>query len=76
VSETPRFEQLAPSAIEDPGLADEGARVLEWTRRNMPLLHRLRAEFARARPLDGRRIGMCLHVEAKTGVLGPTPSGS
>ena len=44
------------------------ARVA-WARAHMPVLGRLRAEFERDRPLAGRRIGMCLHVEAKTAVL-------
>jgi adenosylhomocysteinase len=35
----------------------------------MPLLHALRAEYAAERPLAGRRLGMCLHVEPKTAVL-------
>jgi adenosylhomocysteinase len=35
----------------------------------MPLLAELRAEFAEERPLAGRRLGMCLHVEPKTAVL-------
>ena len=58
-----------PSVLEDRALAPEGEQVLAWTRLNMPLLARLRAEFERGRPLAGRRIGMCLHVEAKTAVL-------
>ena len=65
----PALASLEESTIADPGLAAEGAGVLEWTRRNMPLLARLGEELARERPLEGRRIGMCLHVEAKTGVL-------
>ncbi len=35
----------------------------------MPLLAALRDAFARERPLAGRRLGMCLHVEPKTAVL-------
>jgi adenosylhomocysteinase len=35
----------------------------------MPLLAALRAEYAAERPLAGRRLGMCLHVEPKTAVL-------
>jgi adenosylhomocysteinase len=35
----------------------------------MPVLAGLRDELARERPLEGRRIGMCLHVESKTAVL-------
>ena len=69
MTSAPGLTTLDESRIEDHGLAAEGAGVLEWTRRNMPLLRGLREEFARARPLEGRRIGMCLHVEAKTAVL-------
>jgi adenosylhomocysteinase len=35
----------------------------------MPLLAALAAEFRATRPLAGRRLGMCLHVEPKTAVL-------
>src|SRR5689334_12141357 len=35
----------------------------------MPLLAELRGSFAAERPLEGRRLGMCLHVEPKTAVL-------
>jgi adenosylhomocysteinase len=65
----PRFADLEPQVIENAALAEQGARVLEWTRLNMPLLRGLQERFAGERPLDGRRIGMCLHVEAKTAVL-------
>jgi adenosylhomocysteinase len=60
---------LQSSVLEDPALAGEGERVLAWTESNMPLLAGLRAEFEAEQPLAGRRIGMCLHVEAKTAVL-------
>ena len=69
MSERPPLADLESSHVEDAALAEAGAGVLEWTRLNMPLLRGLREEFARERPLDGRRIGMCLHVEAKTAVL-------
>jgi adenosylhomocysteinase len=48
---------------------DEGAERVAWTRANMPLLAALRREYASERPLEGRRLGMCLHVEPKTAVL-------
>jgi adenosylhomocysteinase len=48
---------------------DDGAERVAWTRANMPLLAALRDEYAQERPLDGRRLGMCLHVEPKTAVL-------
>lgn len=69
MTSAPELATLEPSQIADPALASDGARVLEWTRLNMPLLRALREAFERDRPLEGRRIGMCLHVEAKTAVL-------
>jgi adenosylhomocysteinase len=48
---------------------DAGAERVAWTRANMPLLAALRDEYAEERPLAGRRLGMCLHVEPKTAVL-------
>lgn len=66
---SPELADLEPSMVQDPTLAEEGERVLAWTRINMPLLHRLHAQFKAEQPLAGRRIGMCLHVEAKTAVL-------
>jgi adenosylhomocysteinase len=63
------FAALASSLVADPSLAAEGERRVAWARAHMPVLGRLRAEFERDRPLAGRRIGMCLHVEAKTAVL-------
>ena len=63
------FADLEPSLVADPALAAEGEHRVAWARAHMPVLGRLRAEFERDRPLAGRRIGMCLHVEAKTAVL-------
>ena len=60
---------LAPNIIESPELGDAGAARLRWTRANMPLLAELGRVFGETRPLAGRRIGMCLHVEHKTAVL-------
>lgn len=63
------FHALAPSQVADPALAATGEWRIAWARAHMPVLGRLRAELERERPLAGRRIGMCLHVEAKTAVL-------
>jgi adenosylhomocysteinase len=65
---TPALAELEPSHV-DASLAAEGAERVAWARSNMPVLAGLRDEFARERPLAGRRIGMCLHVEMKTAVL-------
>jgi adenosylhomocysteinase len=55
-------------AIEDIGQADDGLARLEWVRSQMPILAKIKAEFKATRPFEGLRIGICLHVEAKTGI--------
>src|SRR5437867_11276386 len=50
-------------------LGDVGARRIEWARDHMPVLAAIREELKQKKPLRGLRIGMALHVEAKTGVL-------
>ena len=47
---------------------DGGARIY-WTARQMPMLAALRSRFEASRPLQGHRIGVCLHVEPKTAVM-------
>jgi adenosylhomocysteinase len=69
MSGVPNLAAVEPSIVEDGALAEDGDRVLAWARRNMPLLGALRDAFERDRPLTGRRIGMCLHIESKTAVL-------
>jgi len=59
-------------AIRDPSLAPEGRRKLEWAWARMPVLRRLRERFLEKRPLEGRRVGVCLHLEAKTALLAIT----
>src|SRR5437762_8409269 len=50
-------------------LAERGARRIEWARDHMPVLAAIRDELKQTKSLRGLRIGMALHVEAKTGVL-------
>jgi adenosylhomocysteinase len=65
----------APSAaapahdVADPSLRDEGVRRIEWAEREMPVLRLIRERFERDRPLDGVRIGACLHVTTETANL-------
>jgi len=51
------------------GLADRGQRRLAWARDHMPVLAGVRRRLAREGALKGVRVGMALHVEAKTGTL-------
>ena len=53
----------------DLGLAAEGVRRIEWAEREMPVLRLIRERFERERPLDGLRIGACLHVTTETANL-------
>jgi adenosylhomocysteinase len=55
--------------VADLGLADEGIRRIEWAEREMPVLRLIRERFARERPLDGVRVGACLHVTTETANL-------
>ena len=55
--------------VTDLGLADEGVRRIEWAEREMPVLRLIRERFERERPLDGLRIGACLHVTTETANL-------
>jgi len=55
--------------IKDIGLADAGERRIEWARRHMPVLEKIKTEFAREKPLDGINIAACLHVTVETANL-------
>ncbi|MCD5409323.1 MAG: adenosylhomocysteinase [Methanocellales archaeon] len=49
--------------------AEEGRLKIEWAKKHMPVLGRIRKQFEAELPLKGHTIGMALHVEAKTAVL-------
>lgn len=55
-------------AIADISLAEKGLERLEWVRERMPILHHLKEQLAEEKPLKNLHIGICLHVEAKTGI--------
>ena len=55
--------------IKDKGLAEEGRLRIEWAGMSMPVLRSIRERFERERPLEGVRIGACLHVTTETANL-------
>ncbi|MFB6111655.1 MAG: adenosylhomocysteinase [Halobacteriaceae archaeon] len=56
--------------LDDPvGAAESGRQKMAWAREHMPILEALREEFETDQPLAGERIGMAMHVEAKTANL-------
>jgi adenosylhomocysteinase len=53
-------------------LLDKGIKRLEWAREHMRVLNDVRNDLRKKKILNGVRIGMALHVEAKTGILALT----
>jgi adenosylhomocysteinase len=60
------------SKVKDPSLAPQGELKIHWARQHMPVLAGIRARFEKEQPLKGLSIGMCMHLEMKTAVLGQT----
>ncbi len=59
---TPRLDDVASAR-------EAGNRKLDWARDHMPIAAALREQFEAEQPLAGERVGMAMHVEAKTGIL-------
>lgn len=55
--------------IKDITLADAGLARILWADRDMPVLASIRERFEREKPLDGIRIGACMHVTTETANL-------
>jgi len=54
--------------IMDIGLHASGKDRVDWARHNMPILQAIKQRLSVEQPFEGHKIGICLHVEAKTGV--------
>ncbi|QBS37905.1 adenosylhomocysteinase [Thermaerobacter sp. FW80] len=55
-----------PSRIRDPGRAASGWQKIRWVEPHMPVVAALERRLAECGSLRGRRIAICLHLEAKT----------
>src|SRR5262245_50001275 len=66
---TPTAASLPAHDVADLELAAEGVRRIEWAEREMPVLRLIRERFERERPLNGIRVGACLHVTTETANL-------
>jgi len=64
-----RTDGLPNHDVTDLGLAPEGVRRIEWAEREMPVLRLIRERFEREKPLQGLRVGACLHVTTETANL-------
>jgi len=57
------------SIIRDPSLAPEGKLKIDWVQAHMPVLNRIRDQFAKDLPFKGLKVAISLHLEAKTAYL-------
>ena len=55
--------------VKDPKLAEAGGLRIEYAGQHMPVLRGIRERFAKEKPLDGIRLGACLHVTTETANL-------
>lgn len=60
------------STIRDINLAPQGQKKIDWAGTHMPVLNRLRQEFEKNQIFAGRKVVICLHLEAKTAYLAKT----
>ena len=54
--------------IEDIGIYASGKDRIDWARNNMPILQAIKKRVSAEQPFKNHKIGICLHVEAKSGV--------
>lgn len=59
---------MSEHRIKDIGLYASGKDRIDWARNNMPILQAIKNRLSIERPFEGHKIGICLHVEAKSGV--------
>ena len=58
------------SRVKNPSLAAQGQLKIDWAKDHMPVLGKIRTRFGKELPFQGLTIGMCMHLEMKTAVLG------
>lgn len=57
------------STIRDLKLAPQGQSKIDWVAPRMQVLNRVRKEFEERLPFQGKKVVICLHLEAKTAYL-------
>lgn len=55
--------------VKDIALAPQGKDKIEWAAGDMPVILSIRKDFGKKRPLEGLRVGACLHVTSETANL-------
>lgn len=57
------------SQIRNLSLAPSGQAKINWVKNHMPILTRLEKEFTATQPFAGKKVAICLHLEAKTAYM-------
>ncbi|MGI9049546.1 MAG: adenosylhomocysteinase [Rubrobacteraceae bacterium] len=60
---------IQESIIADPSLADEGNRKIDWVAQHSPVLNTIFKDRLSDGALQGRKVAMTIHLEAKTAYL-------
>ena len=47
-------------------MVNSGKNKIEWVSRNMPILNTIKEDFEKTKPFLGKKITICIHLEAKT----------
>jgi len=58
--------------VKDEKLAPQGALLVEWAAKHMPVLAQIRRRFEKEKPLANFTVAACLHVTKETAVLAET----
>ena len=57
------------SKVKDLSLAPEGNKKIKWVKEKMAVLNKIRDEYIDDKPLKGKVVSICLHLEAKTAYM-------
>jgi adenosylhomocysteinase len=60
--------KMTNNKIKDISLSNPGKDRVDWARHNMPVLQAIKKRLSIEQPFKGHKIGICLHVEAKSAV--------
>lgn len=66
------MEFIVDFKVKDQKLASQGALLVEWAAKHMPVLAQIRTRFEKEKPLANFTIAACLHVTKETAVLAET----
>ena len=60
---------IMTSILKDITLAPSGQAKINWVREHMPILRHIEEVFRKEKPFAGKRVSICLHLEAKTAYM-------